>query len=171
MLQKAPIYRRSKLLRFHVFNHLQRFLIAEPCINGNQLEIWHSGMSTPASPVPARRVLESITPPPTNCPVLRKRARRPNIPATRLAVAPMFRFCGRFLPLVVLLAGFPFLAFAQRAQSFSSAPSNRSSSNIMSAAKPVISRARAHLFGEDSILFAIDTSQSIVSKRHRNELG
>ena len=62
--------------------------------------------------------------------------RGPTITSTRLAVAPMFRFCGRFLPLVVLLAGFPSLAFAQRAQSFSSAPSNHSSSNIMSAAKP-----------------------------------
>ena len=58
----------------------------------------------------------------------------------RLAVAPMLRFCGRFLPLVVLLAGFPCLAFAQRAQSFASAPSNRSSSNTMSAAKPATSR-------------------------------
>ena len=48
----------------------------------------------------------------------------------------MLRFCGRFLPLVVLLAGFPCLAVAQRAPSFSSSvPSNRSSSNIMSAAK------------------------------------
>ena len=62
--------------------------------------------------------------------------RGPTIKSTRLAVAPMFRFCGRFLPLVVLLAGFPSLAFAQRAQLFSSAPSNHSSSNIMSAAKP-----------------------------------
>jgi hypothetical protein len=52
----------------------------------------------------------------------------------------MSRFCGRFLPLVVLLAGFPCLAFAQRTQSFASAPSNRSSSNIMSAAKPAAPR-------------------------------
>jgi hypothetical protein len=59
----------------------------------------------------------------------------------RLAVAPMFCFCGRFLPLLVLLVGFPSLAFAQRAQSFASAPSSRSSSNIMSAAKPATSRA------------------------------
>ena len=53
----------------------------------------------------------------------------------------MLRFCGRFLPLVVLLAGFPCLAVAQRAPSFSSVPSNRSSSNIMSAAKPATSGA------------------------------
>jgi len=53
----------------------------------------------------------------------------------------MLRFCGRFLPLVVLLAGFPCVAFAQRAPSFASAPSNRSSSNTMSAAKAATSRA------------------------------
>jgi hypothetical protein len=53
----------------------------------------------------------------------------------------MLRFCGRFLPLVVLLAGFPCLAVAQRAPSFSSVPSNRSSSNIMSTAKPATSGA------------------------------
>jgi hypothetical protein len=50
------------------------------------------------------------------------------------------RFCGRFLPLVVLLAGFPCLAFAQRTQSFAPAQSSRSSSNIMSAAKPATPR-------------------------------
>jgi hypothetical protein len=60
--------------------------------------------------------------------------------ATRLAVAPMLCFCGRFLPLVVLLAGFPCLASAQRTQSFASAPSNRSSSNIMPATKPATPR-------------------------------
>jgi hypothetical protein len=56
----------------------------------------------------------------------------------------MLRFCGRFLPLVVLLAGSPCLAFAQRAPSFSSSSSvlsNRSSSNIMYAAKPATSGA------------------------------
>ena len=53
----------------------------------------------------------------------------------------MLRFCGRLLPLVILLAGFPCLVFAQRAQSFASAPSNHSSSNIMSGAKPATPRA------------------------------
>ena len=53
----------------------------------------------------------------------------------------MSRFCGRFLPLVILLAGFPCLARAQRVQSLPSTPLNRSSSNIASAAKPATSRA------------------------------
>jgi len=52
----------------------------------------------------------------------------------------MLRFCGRFLPLVVLLAGFPCRAFAQRTQSFAPTQSSRSSSNIMSA-KPATPRA------------------------------
>ena len=77
---------------------------------------------------------------------MRKRARQPTVAATRLAVVPMSRFCGRFLPLVVLLAGFPCLAFAQRTRSFASAPSNRSSSNIMSAARP----ATPHGWGTSS---------------------
>jgi hypothetical protein len=71
---------------------------------------------------------------------LRKRARQPTVAATRLAVVPMSRFCGRFLPLVVLLAGFPCRAFAQRTQSFAPTQSSRSSSNIMSA-KPATPRA------------------------------
>lgn len=53
----------------------------------------------------------------------------------------MSGFCVRFLPLIILLAGSPCLAFAQRAQSFSSALSNRSSSNTTSAAKPATLRA------------------------------
>ena len=61
-----------------------------------------------------------------------------------MAVASMSRFCGQFLPFLVLLAGCPWPAFAQRAQSFASAPSPRSSSNIMSAmsaARPATPRA------------------------------
>jgi len=59
MLQKGQFTTDQKLRRLHVFNHLQRFLIAEPCIRNIDLD--PLGMSKRALPVPVRKGLESTT--------------------------------------------------------------------------------------------------------------
>src|SRR3984957_5336276 len=165
---ERPIYRRSELLRLHVFNHLQRFLIAEPCIRNIDLDPSHVE-ARPASS--GTKSLESITLATYELPCIAQKG------------AAAYRSCNSFgggtdvtlLRTILSVAGFA------RWLSVSCLRATYTIIRVRSVEPLLIQhyvRRKAwstawvgHPFGEDSILFGIDTSQSIDSKYQRDERG
>ena len=81
MLQKGQFTADQKLRRLHVFNHLQRFLIAGPCIRNIDLD--PLGISKRALPVPGTKRPRVNNPRHLRIALYcEKRARRPTVAAT-----------------------------------------------------------------------------------------